>query len=157
MFKHPDYLWLLLGMRYSGTVAIPIKAILHGKEAIWITENAEFNLTLAAVQELNSFQKETNPYRKAPQVRDLFHFALFKAIKNLLSGLGFQRVNSSLACLFYCDGTTERPKVMMINHRILKSMALSYFADVDEVKKEDAAIYSAPFSYSAVLYRNMHV
>ena len=157
MLNHPDYLRLLFGIWYSGAVAVPINAKLHAKEVIWITENAEVKLILASGQQLNNLQKETSSYGKDPRIIDLSDGALLTAIKNLPSGPVLQRVNSDLAWLFYTSGTTGRPKGVMITHGMLKSMALSYFADVDEVRKEDAAIYSAPFSHGAGLYSIMHV
>lgn len=157
MLNHPDYLRLLFGIWYSGAVAVPINAKLHAKEAIWITENAEVKLILASGQQLNNLQKETGPYGKSPQLIDLSSGALLAAIKNLHSRPVLQRVESDLAWLFYTSGTTGRPKGVMITHGMLKSMTLNYFADVDEVRKEDAAIYSAPFSHGAGLYSIMHV
>ena len=157
MLNHPDYLRLLFGIWYSGAVAVPINAKLHAKEAIWITENAEVKLILASGQQSNNLQKETRPYGKSPQLIDLSSGALLAAIKNLHSRPVLQRVESDLAWLFYTSGTTGRPKGVMITHGMLKSMTLNYFADVDEVRKEDAAIYSAPFSHGAGLYSIMHV
>ena len=46
---------------------------------------------------------------------------------------------------------------MQITHGMLAAMALSYFADVDEVRPEDAALYAAPMSHGAGIYNMMHV
>ena len=150
MLNHPDYLRLLFGIWCAGAVAVPINAKLHAKEAIWITRNAEVKLTLASEQQLSDLQKATSHWGEHAQLIDISDGALLNAIKNLAPVPVLQRVNSDLAWLFYTSGTTGRPKGVMITHGMLKSMALSYFADVDEVRKEDAAIYSAPFSTGRV-------
>ena len=157
MLNCPDYLRLVFGIWCSGAVAVPINAKLHAKEAIWIIKNAEVKLTLASGQQLSDLQKVPSHWSKNAELIDVSDGALLEAIKNLLPEPVLQRVNSDLAWLFYTSGTTGRPKGVMITHGMLKSMALSYFADVDEVKNEDAAIYSAPFSHGAGLYSIMHV
>ena len=64
---------------------------------------------------------------------------------------------TDLITINYTSGTTARPKGVMITHRMLQVMALSYFADVDEVRAEDAALYAAPLSHGAGIYNLMHV
>ena len=68
-----------------------------------------------------------------------------------------ERAPQDLAWLFYTSGTTGTPKGVMITHRMLTAMALSYFADVDAVRAEDCALYAAPMSHGAGLYNLMHV
>ena len=45
----------------------------------------------------------------------------------------------------------------MITHGMIKTMALSYFADVDQVHPSDTTLYAAPMSHGAGLYSIMHI
>ncbi|MDZ7813369.1 MAG: AMP-binding protein, partial [Ideonella sp.] len=67
------------------------------------------------------------------------------------------RTSDDTAWLFYTSGTTGRPKGVMITHRNLRTMALSYFVDVDPVQATDAIAYAAPMSHGAGLYALPHL
>lgn len=62
-----------------------------------------------------------------------------------------------LAWLFYTSGTTGRPKGVMLSHGNLMAMSMCYFADVDQVRPQDAMLYAAPISHGAGLYNFPHV
>jgi long-chain acyl-CoA synthetase len=62
-----------------------------------------------------------------------------------------------LAALFYTGGTTGTPKGVMLTHRNLMTMALSYFVDVDAVAATDAMVYAAPMSHGCGLYAIPHL
>ncbi len=147
----PDYLVALWGIWWAGAVAVPLNAKLHGREAAWTLENAgavlavvssDTGADLAVACALPQITLGADDWRDA-----ISHAPVAMA----------QRGPDDLAWLFYTSGTTGRPKGVMITHRMMTVMALSYFADVDQVTEADAALYAAPLSHGAGLYCVMHV
>lgn len=149
----PDYLIAQYGVWYAGAAAVPINAKLHGREAAWILENsgAKFAFTspglTEAVQEAGSDARciditgadyaaamATDPVAEPAKVDP-----------------------GDLAWLFYTSGTTGKPKGVMITHRMLIDMSLTYFIDVDAASTEDHALYAAPMSHGAGIYNMLHV
>ena len=146
----PEYLMLQYGIWYAGAAIVPINAKLHAREAAWIVENSGAKFCFAdpkmtgalsdfgvqvvdvSVEKSDIFQGDSVEYPVGRQSRDL-------------------------AWLFYTSGTTGRPKGVMITHRMLITMSLSYLADVDDVDPEDTAIYAAPLSHGAGIYNMIHV
>ena len=157
MLNHPDYLRLLFAIWYSGGVAVPINAKLHAKEAFWIIDNSEAKFTFASQEQSISLLKVCGDLGRNINVFDLSGGILLEVTKNCAMSSIFPRNSSDLAWLFFTSGTTGRPKGVMITHGMLKSMAMSYLADVDTVLLEDVTLYSAPFSHGAGLYSIIHV
>ncbi len=143
MGNAPDYLHALFGIWYAGAVAVPVNAKLHAAEAAWIVGNAGAREVLADAPRIAALGEQgidaTEPGRAAPVVA------------------AAARAPGDLAWLFYTSGTTGRPKGVMITHRMLMVMSLSYLADVDEVSGADATLYAAPMSHGAGLYALVHV
>ncbi|WP_269581168.1 AMP-binding protein [Roseibium sp. Sym1] len=148
------YLEALYGIWWAGAAAVPINAKLHPREAAWMVVNAAADLV---------FTDDKSAATLAPHLPESaslvsLESAAFDAMRQ--GGPRAQPVplgSDDLAWLFYTSGTTGKPKGVMLTCGNLTSMALSYFADVDDVKPQDAALYAAPMSHGAGLYNFMHV
>ncbi len=143
----PEYLIAFYGIWSMGAVILPINSKLHTKEVGWILENAGCSYVLceeSSISEMN-FSGVTVFNPKWQQFDTNIHIPPVK------------RSSNDLAWLFYTSGTTGRPKGVMITHGMIKTMALSYFADVDQVHPSDTTLYAAPMSHGAGLYSIMHV
>ncbi len=68
-----------------------------------------------------------------------------------------ERAPDDMAWLFYTSGTTGRPKGVMLTHRNLMTMGLTYFVDVDPIDAGDAIVYAAPMSHGCGLYAIPHL
>ena len=143
-----DYLIALFGIWIAGAAAVPINAKLHPKEANWIIEDSGAEIVLVTPGLENGLQSS----RILDVTSDTFTDAC--------GTTPFPTHDcgpEDMAWLFYTSGTTGRPKGVMITHGMLTTMSLCYLSDVDEVHREDAALYAAPMSHGAGLYALVHV
>lgn len=144
----PDYLIALFGIWYAGAVVVPVNAKLHGVEAAFILKDSGAKIVIAtgihvaALQEASVEARIVDAADGLPQAGPV---------------LPASRGPDDLAWLFYTSGTTGTPKGVQITHGMLMAMALSYHADVDDVREDDATLYAAPMSHGAGLYALMHV
>lgn len=147
----PDYLTILYAVWYAGGAVVPVNAKLHPREAGWIAVNAEAKLLFA--------EPGVGGEIAAHCSAEGHELVLAAADPGdaLPLPAPVPREGGDLAWLFYTSGTTGRPKGVMMSHAMLTSMALTYFADVDDVRGEDAALYAAPISHGAGIYNFMHV
>ncbi|UYV35915.1 AMP-binding protein [Rhodobacteraceae bacterium D3-12] len=149
----PDYLIVQYGIWLAGAAAVPINAKLHGREAAWIIENAEADLTLSSPG-LSETLREAEVRGDVICTSSDEYAALLRSEP---MDSPEARQDADLAWLFYTSGTTGRPKGVMITHGMMAMMAYCYFTDVDPVSGEDCALYAAPMSHGAGLYNVMHV
>jgi len=143
----PEFLVAFYAIWSMGAVIVPINSKLHMREVSWILNNAECWYVLGDA-DLSSELSMPNITMFTPKWDDLsknVHVAPVSCSFN------------DLAWLFYTSGTTGKPKGVMITHGMIKTMALSYFADVDQVYPSDTTLYAAPMSHGAGLYSIMHV
>jgi long-chain acyl-CoA synthetase len=149
MRNHPAYLELLYGAWWAGLAVVPVNAKLHLREAQWIVEHAQARWAFVT--------PDIGAGLEAPDrvidVTTVAYDALFEAAEAPLEA----RAPDDLAWLFYTSGTTGKPKGVMLSHRNLLTMALTYFADVDAIGGDDAIVYPAPMSHGAGLYALPHV
>jgi len=154
MANRTEYLEALYGIWWIGAAAVPVNAKLHGREAAWILEDSGATLV---------FADDKTAETLAPQLEGgvtviTAESDAFDAMrKTAPSGEPTAMEPDDMLWLFYTSGTTGRPKGVMITCANVAAMALSYLADVDEVRPEDAALYAAPMSHGAGLYNFMHV
>ena len=155
MKNRAEYLEAMYGIWFAGATVVPINGKLHVKEAAWIAAHAEVALILtdaASAGELVAVQGDDGP---PMSLVDTSEFTDLKTATPLPAPLALDTADT--AWLFYTSGTTGRPKGVMITAGNLMTMALSYFADVDDVLPEDATLYSAPMSHAAGIYNFMYV
>jgi long-chain acyl-CoA synthetase len=149
----PEYLVVQYGIWMAGAIAVPINAKLHGREAEWIIGNAEAQIVFTS-PELTTALQDVGCAARLIDVTGPEYAAI-------LEGEALAQPDScaadDVAWLFYTSGTTGRPKGVMMSHRMLRSMALCYFVDADQVSDKDAILYAAPMSHGAGIYSVMHV
>ena len=152
-----QYLECLYGIWWTGAVAIPINAKLHGREAAWICSDAGARLTLVSDDTIAALAEAKSDWPAAMRTlsMDSDEYLTMRDGEGTPSPL--PREVDDLAWLFYTSGTTGRPKDVMLSHGNLVAMSLCYLADVDPATPNDASLYAAPISHGAGLYNFPHV
>ena len=154
MHNHPRYLEVMWAAWWAGLVVVPVNAKLHVKEVEWIIENAAarwaFVSSDVAPTALAGLERQIEI--ESPEAD-----ALLRPAADALDIPVCERLPDDLAWLFYTSGTTGRPKGVMITHRNLMAMGLTYFIDVDAVAALDAIVYAAPMSHGAGIYAIPHL
>lgn len=147
--NHPAYLELLYGCWWAGLAVVPVNAKLHLREAQWIVEHSGASWAFVTA--------DVGAGLQAPgRVVDVDE-AAFEALFNGAEADLEPRAPGDLAWLFYTSGTTGKPKGVMLTHRNLMAMGLTYFVDVDAIDASDAIVYGPPMSHGAGLYAIPHV
>ena len=152
--NHPRYLELLWGLWLAGAAVVPVNAKLHPREVEWIIDNAQARLAFVTA--------DVAPGPLAGLARQIdIESAACDALFEPIPGQPLQplaeRGPDDLAWLFYTSGTTGRPKGVMLTHRNLMTMGLTYFVDVDPVARQDHIVYGAPMSHGAGIYAIPHL
>ncbi len=149
MRNHPAYLELLYGCWWAGLAVVPVNAKLHLREAQWIAEHAQARWAFVTADVGTGLQVPG----RCIDVDTADYAVLFDGAPLELQ----HRAPGDLAWLFYTSGTTGKPKGVMLTHRNLMTMGLTYFVDVDPVDARDAIVYGPPMSHGAGLYAIPHV
>lgn len=149
----PDYLITLYGIWYAGAAAVPINAKLHGKEAKFILDHAQASRVFATENQMSALLNEQVDVPVVGTNTETYQKIFFGPAVDAPAA----RDPEDLAWLFYTSGTTGRPKGVMITHRMLITVSLAYFTDVDRASGADQVLYAAPMSHGAGLYNMLHV
>lgn len=148
----PDYLIAEYGAWYAGAAIVPINAKLHPREAEFILSDSGADLVFAT----SDLAQDLAAACGTPVIET--GSAVWTGLLNAAPiDAPVHRAPDDLAWLFYTSGTTGRPKGVIITHRMLVTMSLSYQCDCDLVRAEDAVLYAAPLSHGAGIYNMMHV
>ena len=154
MRNHPRYLEFMFGCWWAGLVVVPVNAKLHIKEVQWIADNAQARWAFVT-RDLVAQDSDLSGLDGVTEADSA------QATEWLTGGLPLsaieERDGHDTAWLFYTSGTTGRPKGVMITHRNLMTMGLTYFCDVDAVAEQDAIAYAAPMSHGAGIYAIPHL
>ncbi|HJV76065.1 MAG TPA: AMP-binding protein [Noviherbaspirillum sp.] len=154
MRNHPRYLEVMWAAWWAGLVVVPVNAKLHTSEVEWIIDNAQarwgFVTSDVAPAPLLGLERQIDV--DSPEASEWF-----APTADSFDVAPTEREPDDVAWLFYTSGTTGRPKGVMITHRNLMTMGLTYFVDVDAVTPRDAIVYAAPMSHGAGLYAIPHV
>ncbi len=149
MRNHPAYLEILYAAWWAGLVVVPINGKLHVREAQWILDHAQARWAFVTT--------DIGAGLLAPgRTIDAGGLAYEALLSSVPAGL-VERAGDDLAWLFYTSGTTGKPKGVMLTHRNLLTMGLTYFVDVDPIANDDAIVYGAPMSHGAGIYAIPHV
>ena len=154
MRNHPRYLEVMWAAWWAGLVVVPVNAKLHTREVEWIVDNAQaswgFVTRDVAPSMLSGLARQID-------VESAEADQWLAPVPDPMAVPVTERTSEDVAWLFYTSGTTGRPKGVMITHRNLMTMGLTYFVDVDTVSAQDAMVYAAPMSHGAGLYSIPHL
>ncbi|WP_341903332.1 AMP-binding protein [Polaromonas sp. YR568] len=149
MRNHPAYLEVLYGAWWAGLVVVPMNAKLHLREAQWILDHAQASWAFVT--------PDVGSGLVAPGRTLDVTSAGYEELFALSPAPVTERSATDLAWLFYTSGTTGKPKGVMLTHRNLLTMGMTYFVDVDAIGSRDAIVYAAPMSHGAGIYAIPHV
>ncbi|MCV3274107.1 class I adenylate-forming enzyme family protein [Roseobacter sinensis] len=152
MTNCPAYLIAFYGIWCAGAVVVPINAKLHGREAVYILENAGASVVFAGADLAETLAEAGVTAEVIIAPGPAFDTMCTEAPVTA----PVPRSPSDIAWLFYTSGTTGKPKGVMMTFRMLTAMSLCYAQDADAVRPEDATLYAAPMSHGAGIYNMMH-
>lgn len=155
MPNRPEFLEVLYGAWWAGCAVVPIDARLHPVEQSYILEDAGASVCFANGGLAGPLGDVATRDRELTVIDVMSR--RFAALLESDEAAVTDVAASDLAWLFYTSGTTGRPKGAMLTHRNLLQMALSYFADIEDVSPTDAVIHAAPLSHGSGLYHLPHL
>lgn len=157
MRNHVRYLEVMFAAWWAGLVVVPINAKLHLREAQWIVDNAQARWAFVTADVTTQTGETLTGLDRVIDVDSAQANAFWQPPDPPVPTPITERQPQDVAWLFYTSGTTGRPKGVMITHRNLMCMGLTYFNDVDPVAATDCIAYAAPMSHGAGIYAIPHL
>jgi len=151
MPNRPEYLELLFGVWHAGACVVPINARLHSKEAAYILSSAEAKVFFGAAGTIEGVAASRSELPALRVLIDVSGGEYHRLIGSAAVGIQDVAITDP-AWLFYTSGTTGRPKGATLSHRNLMQMALSHYADIDQLTSLDTMIHAAPLSHGCGLW-----
>jgi len=152
MVNCPEYLEIQYAIWLAGLIAVPINAGLHQREFHYILGHSGARVCFTTpnlFDTVKALEGDPPTLERVIGIHEPGYAALGAG------GGSFSPVEvapSDAAWLFYTSGTTGRPKGAMLSHRVLLTMTLSYYADIEAVHPGEAVIHAAPLSHGSGLY-----
>jgi acyl-CoA synthetase (AMP-forming)/AMP-acid ligase II len=150
--NRPELLETLFAGFLGGFVVVPVNARLHPREVAWILGHAgasalvhgeEFNEELASA----GLDDRLTRVSIRPAFGELDYEALIGSAEPLPGPAEVEA--GDLSWLFYTSGTTGRPKGVMWSHRTVRIGAMSFLADVIDLRPEDVVLHAAPLTHGS--------
>ena len=157
MRNHVRYLEVIFAAWWAGLVVVPINAKLHLREAQWIINNAQARWAFVTADITANSKERLSGLERVIDVDSDQADAIWQLTDPPKNTPITERQANDMAWLFYTSGTTGRPKGVMITHRNLMTMGLTYFNDVDAITEKDCIAYAAPMSHGAGIYAIPHL
>ena len=152
-----EYLELFYAVWWAGLTAVPINAKLHPQEAAYILEHAEARACFVTPDLAASIGPLEGAVHGLARVIDVASSDYSALLRDGADAGPYPASSEDVAWLFYTSGTTGRPKGVMITHRNILAMTLCYFADVDQIARDDCVLHAAPLSHGSGMYNFPHV
>jgi len=156
MTNCPAYIEIMWACWIAGLCVVPINSKLHPKEFEFIFENTGARIAFITdnlLKSISPLEKKISTLEKVICVETVGYDQLLS-----YTTLDLQDVDDQdPAWLFYTSGTTGRPKGAILTHQNLRTMAMRYYADLDQLSDKDCLIHCAPLSHASGLYSIPHI
>lgn len=156
MDNRPEYLEAMFAIWHAGLVAVPVNARLHRDEIAYILEASGSSVAVTDAGHADDVESLVGTAASLAAVVVAPGERWTRLLAAAASPIVDRRAEDP-AWLFFTSGTTGRPKGATLTNRSLLMMALSYFADIDQVSAEDSILHAAPLSHGSGMYGLPHV
>ena len=153
----PQYVEIWYAAWYAGLTTVPMNAKLHPKELEFILDDSGARVCFASpdlAHPVEALRVDLPSLDRVIEVASPEYAAFYRAEPTIAMA---DALPDDVAWLFYTSGTTGRPKGVMITHRNLVCMSLSYFAAVDCIAAGDCVVHAAPMSHGSGCYNFPHM
>jgi acyl-CoA synthetase (AMP-forming)/AMP-acid ligase II len=144
-----EYMPALFATWFAGLSAVPVDARLSPRELAWILDHSGAKLAFVT-PDLNATVSALATETKSLAAVIATESPAYAALIDGEPLRQCERINpNDLAWLCYTPGTGGRTKAVMLSHRNLLAMTMSYLADVDTISPQDCIIHAAPMSHGS--------